>query len=95
MVPFGPERASDFIPDDALRAAPVFGLILRTIAGQTLAVLSCVFALLATIHLSSVTGLAVVGALIVLSAVGAVRRIPFCGWCVLGLVIGLTLGRFS
>jgi hypothetical protein len=93
-VHWGTENAADLIPTGTVRS-PRFGLLLRTIAGQALAVLSCVFALALSISLRASVALIVVGVLIVLGLVASVRRLPFAAWCTLGLVIGGVLGRFS
>lgn len=94
VVHWGGERAADLIPEDAARE-PRFGLMLRTVTGQVLAVLSCVLALLATMALSAALTTAVIGAVTVACLVGTLRKVPLTGWCALGLVIGWTLGRFS
>jgi hypothetical protein len=94
VVHWGGDRAADLIPREVVRG-PRFGLVLRTIAGQTVAVLSCVLALVVSINLSVVAALVVVGALTVAGAIATMRRVPFSGWCTLGLAIGWVLGRFS
>ena len=72
-----------------------FGTVGRTIAGQVLCVATCVVTILLWINLAhTVTYIVVLGAGAV-CGVGVARRFPFAGWVLVGLVLGLVLGRFS
>lgn len=94
LVHWGAEAPSDLIPAETA-LAPRFGLVLRTVVGQVLTVLCCVLAVVLSITLKPTATLIVTGVLIAGAAVGAARRVPFAGWCTLGLVIGGVLGRYS
>ena len=93
-------RTWDMEPDRHALAEPSasgskFGILTRTVAGQVTGVLACVAALAVWMRLSPAVAAVVIGVPIAGFAVAAYRRIPLCGWCTLGLVAGLALGRFS
>ena len=86
--------ARDLLPEAPDRFAR-FGILTRTVAGQVVGVLACVIALIIWMGLSPGVAFAVVGVAIVGFAFAAFRRVPLCGWCTIGLLTGLVLGRFS
>lgn len=94
IVAWGAGQASDLIPD-AAAARPRVGLLVRTIAGQAVAVFACVLALVAAVQLSVTSSLVLVGVLAAAGAVATVRRLPFAGWWTVGLLLGFALGRIS
>jgi hypothetical protein len=71
------------------------GTVGRTIAGQVLCVAACAVTILLWINVAHGVTYVLVLCAAALCAVGLTRHVPFSAWVLLGLVLGLVLGRFS
>jgi hypothetical protein len=72
-----------------------FNTLRRTIAGQVICVATCVATILLWINVSHLVTYILVLNVAALFGVCLARRIPFAGWVLIGLALGLVLGRFS
>jgi hypothetical protein len=69
--------------------------VLKTLAGEMLAVVACTAALVVCVRLGASRAFNVIGTLALVSAVAAVRRVPFAASLTIGLGIALVLSRIS
>jgi hypothetical protein len=72
-----------------------FRTVSRTIAGQVLCVATCVVTILLWINVAHTVTYVFVAAATATCAAGLVRHVPFAGWVLLGLVLGLGIGGLS
>jgi hypothetical protein len=89
------QAAATVITAEAPHLPLSFGTVSRTIAGQVLCVATCVVTILLWINVAHTLVYVVVLGGAALCGFGVVRRVPFTGWVLIGLGLGLTLGRFS
>jgi hypothetical protein len=94
FVVWGEDRASDLIPAELVEP-PRFGLVVRTIAGQAVAVIACLVVLIVSIATSTTVTSVIVGVFALAGLVAAFRRLPLAGWWTFGWLLGWILGRFS
>jgi Flp pilus assembly protein TadB len=88
-------RRVDVITEDPPDLRFSFSTVSRTIAGQVICVATCAVTILLWINLSHTITYIVALIAALLFAIGLVRRVPFAAWGLVGLVLGLVLGRFS
>jgi len=72
-----------------------FSILSRTIAGQMICVGTCVVTIVLWVNVRHAFTYMVTVVAAGLLAVGVARRVPFTGWALIGLAVGLLLGRFS
>ena len=72
-----------------------FSTLSRTIAGQIICVATCVVTILLWVNVTHMVGYILTFIAAGLLGVGVARRIHFTGWALIGLAVGLLLGRFS
>jgi hypothetical protein len=90
----GPVSAA-VVTADAPHLPISLGTVSRTIAGQVLCVATCAVTILLWVNVAHVLTYVVVLGAATVCLVGLARRVPFAGWALIGLVLGLVLGRFS
>jgi hypothetical protein len=93
-VVWGDDRDSDLIPIEFVEP-PRFGLVVRTIAGQAVAVLACLVILIVSVATSTIVTSVIAGLVALAALLAAFRRVPLAGWWAFGWLLGWVLGRFS
>ncbi len=72
-----------------------FGTLSRTVAGQAICVATCVVTLVLWVNVTRAAAYIVLVNAAALCGIGLYRRFPFAGWALIGLFLGVVLGRFS
>ncbi|MDQ1380134.1 MAG: hypothetical protein QOJ71_853 [Actinomycetota bacterium] len=94
FVVWGDDRDSDLIPIEFVEQ-PRFGLVVRTIAGQAVAVLACLVILVVSVAASATVTSVVAGVVLLAALFASFRRLPLAAWWTFGWLLGWVLGRFS
>jgi hypothetical protein len=87
--------AAGVITDQRRAVRWSFSTLSRTIAGQIICVATCVVTIVLWINVRHVISYIVAFVAAGLLGIGVMRRVPFTGWALIGLALGLLLGRFS
>jgi hypothetical protein len=72
-----------------------FGTLSRTLVGQFICVATCIVTIVLWINVGHAVAYVAAAATAVMLGIGLTRRLPFTGWALVGLVLGLALGILS